>query len=433
MKKRNNTLLGLVLLSAIGAGIGLPTVSAADATDQASSGQLEVLPPMVYPLKSPSSAITEAAKHRIHELYELGMRHPQDFGYPWIDGDTGDVVVAVTSSKGEKLARESVRGPKALGAVERVQAVARSWQDFQDIEDDIVKRNLDKSDPSLASAMRIERDGRNNRLIVTMTKLDRSALARSLGRYGVDSVAVRYDPDYQPGVLQRGGRYTDRTPFTAGAQPGCTMGMPWHWWQNGTKFTRGMLTAGHCQPNGGPVHTVEYVGAVQSGTRENWDDRFGTTLFPGQNWYAGDIALIELPPYNSHQAIMYWGDTDYVTRNIKEMWSRSSSPGDLYCTNGGSTRENCRWQVNAVHITHVYTEGGVTRWKRNVIEGGKFPPGCTLKGDSGGAVYTVRSDGGIASKGIHSGLVTMSSGYCVEHFTDIWTIYYAFGGGHPTI
>lgn len=116
------------------------------------------------------------------------------------------------------------------------------------------------------------------------------------------------------------------------------------------------------------------------------------------------------------------------------MWSRSPALGDQYCVGGKVTGELCGWKVNKVRYNQRYGNSKSKQWVRN-INRGKKKGICTAKGDSGGPVYTVRGDGGIAAKGVHSGLGGGGSDNyggtldpCYEYFTDIWEAYRGLPG-----
>lgn len=95
------------------------------------------------------------------------------------------------------------------------------------------------------------------------------------------------------------------------------------------------------------------------------------------------------------------------------------------------TGEQCGWSVSRVRFDIKYSTG---EWGRNVNSGGKQGQ-CLIGGDSGGPIYTVRSDGGIAAKGIISagsggGSDNWGGAFdpCYGIFTDIWEAYYGFPG-----
>jgi hypothetical protein len=109
------------------------------------------------------------------------------------------------------------------------------------------------------------------------------------------------------------------------------------------------------------------------------------------------------------------------------MWNRSPDVGDQYCTGGKATGEICGWQVIDDDVDVV--SSGV--YMRHVVEGKLYdtnPSGGTQSGDSGGAVYTYRSDGTIAAKGVHSSHGYVFPGTHYQYFTDIWYAYQEFPG-----
>lgn len=155
----------------------------------------------------------------------------------------------------------------------------------------------------------------------------------------------------------------------------------------------------------------------------------------GQSTYRGDVALIRITSGRSSSPYMYRGgynSSSYAT--VAEMWSRSPASGDQYCTGGKNSGEVCGWVVQWSAAGNYTYDGGEVA--RRVWRGDKHG-WCIRPGDSGGPVYTVRSDGKIAAKGIISG----ASGFggtdyysgaldpaCRNVFTDIWDAYYGLPG-----
>lgn len=172
-----------------------------------------------------------------------------------------------------------------------------------------------------------------------------------------------------------------------------------------------MLTAGHCVPNGGTVYTatappyfsaVEQMGFVTANSRENWNNGTGTTHLVGDlassAAYRGDIALIQVMSGKTSSGHVY-SDPGPYSRPVKEMTNSWSSDGQQFCTDGIQTGEMCSWEVLGVGVDVTYDDGDVFRGGNVAIKTGQ----CLIPGDSGGPAYTVRSDGGVAAKGIISG------------------------------
>ena len=157
----------------------------------------------------------------------------------------------------------------------------------------------------------------------------------------------------------------------------------------------------------------------------------------GQSTYRGDIALIRIDSGKSSAGVMYRGGPgSSQTALVKEMWSRSPQNGDYYCTGGASSGEQCNWAVESVGGNYYYHyPSGVTEIARHVTVGRHYGY-CIIPGDSGGPVYTVRSDGNVAAKGIVSGAydgrsfadLFLGDPPCENVFTDIWDAYWGFPG-----
>jgi len=146
----------------------------------------------------------------------------------------------------------------------------------------------------------------------------------------------------------------------------------------------------------------------------------------GQTVYRGDMALIELFPGVTATNVIYrGGTTSSALSSVAEMWYRSPLKGDQFCTGGSASGELCNWTVDAVGIdTPVSFQGKPAGTLRNAVRGFINLTYGTKEGDSGGSVFTVRSDGQIAAKGIISAGSTVPGYGTVKpvssvYFTDI--------------
>ncbi len=172
------------------------------------------------------------------------------------------------------------------------------------------------------------------------------------------------------------------------------------------------------------------MGTVAANTRENWNKYTGTTHLAGDlassTANRGDIALIQVSSNKISGPYVYADPGSSSGRTVKEWWSTWSEEGQLFCTDGITTREMCNWQVYDVGIDVVYhnPDGNTPTFRGGniAIKYGQ----CTKPGDSGGPLYTIRSDGGVAAKGIHSGGAGGGSDDygglydpCFEFYTDI--------------
>jgi len=213
----------------------------------------------------------------------------------------------------------------------------------------------------------------------------------------------------------------------------CTAGFAW---QMGT--VQYMLTAGHCVPNGGKVWIPQpnvndkplQIGWVPTdGSMDTWAVGTGTVALSGQTALRGDLAMVQMTGGAGMVAKMYrGGPTSSQVSIVSEMWNRPSSIGDQFCTGGAVSGEICGWTVEEIHTDISYGSEG---YVRHATKAYKIGDG-TIGGDSGGPVYTVRSDGNIVAKGIISGKQIYNDPVTNKahmYFTDIWQAFDAFSGG----
>lgn len=264
-------------------------------------------------------------------------------------------------------------------------------------------------------------------VVLTVEALAPQLAAAIVAAYGVDTVHVRigHQPESSPAS-----RPHDTSPYYGGGFLGtptgtCTGGFGW------TGNT--MVSAGHCLPTGGNVAIDgSTIGTVTSGSSENWTTGNGTVYLTGSSSYRGDISLIALGSGKTAAGRIFRGDSASTTSAaVGEMWSRSPVAGGQYCTGGSISGEVCGWAVDKVGIDHTYSNGEVLR---SGVQSSYRQGWCVRHGDSGGPVYTVRSDGKVAAKGIISGddFYGGATDPCIMWFTDIYHPYYAFPGSLVT-
>lgn len=355
--------------------------------------------------------------------------HAADLGYAWVDRAHGEVVVDAATPAGEATARAVVARLAKDGVPARVRLVRFSRTRLDSIKDDaIYLRSSDVPDGDLI--VQTQPDAEHDRVLVTIERYS-AALVRALARrYGAAAIAVRVRPGRDR--LQAGGRGAEVNPYWGGAWVNvgstlCTSGFSWL-----VPGTQAMLTAGHCAPDGGTLMAgTENIGSITD-ARENWNVDTGTEAGNG------DFALAYITPGKKAGDLMYRGDAAGVHGYpVRELWSRRAAVGDQYCTGGRVTGELCGWSVTATGVNHRYMptifdfNGPVIL---NSVEGSKLGY-CTQQGDSGGPVYTVRSDNGIAAKGITSGggggLTDHYGGSidpCKHWFSDLYDAVALFGG-----
>jgi len=147
-----------------------------------------------------------------NDAYTLAQEaYPDDFGRPWMDLTTDEVVVSAATANGAEIARRWVQSglrvplPKMtvdLARPEvpvRIRSVRHSIMGFQRVMDDVI----DLSRAGVPGADRIYSAGpdpEHDRVIVETDRIDDRLLEAIAARFGVQVIAVRIDP--------RGNRFT---------------------------------------------------------------------------------------------------------------------------------------------------------------------------------------------------------------------------------
>lgn len=415
------------MLTSVGLAVLLvTTVAASPAPGLSNTSGLVLLGPA-----TPPDPLPEPVAKALSDALWVAQTNADNLGYPSVDRATGTLIVRVVNDSGETAAqawilagaqlmsRDGKIAPLAAPTVPvRIERVTQSYGQLERIKHESIGEGALGLPDSSAIVMTAP-DYENNRVIVTVDRPSDRLFNGLAGRYGTHTVAVRVDADVPR--LRPATREADYSPFWGGAHlnvpPGsCSSGFSW-----GDGTNNYMLLAGHCVPDGGAVSTtVQSMGTVAAGSRENWKTGpgNGTQYFTGQSTYRGDLALVTIEAGKNSSPYIYRESTGYGL--VKEMWYRSPVIGDQYCTGGYKSGELCGWYVTQAFVDYTYTDGTTAR---NITAGGKTGS-CLIGGDSGGPTYTVRSDLGIAAKGIISGI----GGNCFNAFTDIWHAWYALPG-----
>lgn len=377
---------------------------------------------IVGPDSLQSIPANEAQAAAFDKAYLFVLAHPNDAGYPFLDGKSNVLYFTAASPSGRALF-EAEQGDKAsTGPAISIRETSRSLAQLQAIRDDIVHWTMSlPRDATRALITATEPDELNNRIIITVSGDDASLLGEIAERYGTDAIAVRVSPGWLPQSTY-GQRRNDTSPHYGGAwikPPGINCSSAFSWGIS-VSVPDAMLTAGHCARNGGTVTMPNgsTLGTVKSGYEENWKDGDGTVPFTGQSALAGDLALIRLTSsqhaspriYRGHSTSSSW---DYVGA----IWSRSPIKTDQYWVGGSYGGETGVYTVVATNKDEFYVNEWA--WARNMTEGESYNGSCAVAGDSGGSVFTNRTDGSVAAKGVSSGSILWPWGTCSHWFTDI--------------
>jgi hypothetical protein len=373
--------------------------------------------------------LADPVAQALDALMRISAKSPADFGYPFVDRQKGTVVATTASAAGvartDELRAAVAQAGGTASVSSAVRAVAHSRQFLDQLMDAVIGKQ-----PEGLTVVTSYPEPEHNRIVAELNLINDAFLYRLAASYGTEAVAVRRT-EVDAG-MPAASREADSSPFWGGANVnGCTTGFPWH-----SSTVEMMVTAGHCFPSGGSASTpVESMGTVRSGYEESWNSGTGTVLMSGQSTYRGDIALIRMYSGKYSGTRIYRGGYNSTSSApVAGKWSRSPASGDQYCTGGRASGEQCGWKVVwSAAGNYTYNSGEVARrvWR------GDKRGWCIKAGDSGGPVYTVRSDGYVVAKGIISGATGFggSDAYaglldtaCRNIFSDIWDAYYGFPG-----
>ncbi|GLZ34201.1 serine protease [Lentzea sp. NBRC 105346] len=251
-------------------------------------------------------------------------------------------------------------------------------------------------------------DAPNNRVLVKAAAVTQELREALAARYGSDRVALYLVPGLTA-PAPKANRQSDTSPFYGGAYfDGCTTSFGWV--HQGKSY---LLTAGHCTS----LNQNEYNpnGLLGKVTADNWNNTTGSVKWNGQAYYSGDVSTIKMAAGKASSYRVYrGGHTSSASRAVTSKWNSRSGGGDRYCVSGQVTGEMCGYKVISTNVTVRYRDGSKLR---NATEGHRDGR-CTQGGDSGAPIYTIRSDGGVAAKGVLSGGSTNTSGSCWDYFTD---------------
>ncbi|MGA5040393.1 DNRLRE domain-containing protein [Streptomyces capoamus] len=365
-------------------------------------------------------------------------------------GDDGSVDDASEAADGTTTTEDDVAGPVPTTdatVVPATELVPHSQAELDSVADEVLL--LGEADLPGASALTTATvDAEADKVVVEIPAAD-DRLTDLLGeRYGTDTVTVRVNPSVAQ-LHETLDRWSDKNPYKGGA------GYEAHWSGEGNKFgvcTTGfawtyngnpyIVSAGHCTHSDGymdswdnsyPDNSVT-VGFVDV---DNWANGKGSVKLHGQSYYSGDLTLIEVLKnrgYSVSARIFKKGST---LRRVENRWTTRSKKGEQFCTGGARSSEVCGWKVTATKQRVKYSGGTIAE---NMTVAEKNSGACTLGGDSGGPVYTVKSNGYVYAKGIISGGGCQSvsddgecsdswDGNCRVMFTDISLAEKALPGG----
>lgn len=138
-----------------------------------------------------SAACDEERNLAFDSLLRLAMAHGTDFGYPWVDPTTRELVFAVVTAEGRSLAEEAAA---TIAFPSRIRDVTHSYAELQQIQNDVTYLH-DEGVVDAELIYRVVPDQRDNRTMIVISEMSRPLLEELARRFGADAIAVQVDPN----------------------------------------------------------------------------------------------------------------------------------------------------------------------------------------------------------------------------------------------
>jgi hypothetical protein len=137
------------------------------------------------------AACDEERNLAFDSLLRLAMAHDTDFGYPWIDPTTKELVFSVVTAEGRSRAEDAAA---TIAFPSRIREATHSYAELQQIQDDVTYlREQGVVDAELIYM--VVPDQRDNRTMIVISEMSRPLLEELGRRFGADAIAVQIDPN----------------------------------------------------------------------------------------------------------------------------------------------------------------------------------------------------------------------------------------------
>ncbi|HEV8252475.1 MAG TPA: hypothetical protein VGQ66_03755 [Candidatus Limnocylindria bacterium] len=128
------------------------------------------------------------------QALQFAMDHPDDFGYPWLDPATRELVFSVATNEGRSLIDAFGR---TVTVPYRIREVEHSYTELQQIQNAVTfLRSEGVADAELI--YKVLPDERDNRTLIVMSELSRALLQELAARFPPEAIAVQVDPNQPP-------------------------------------------------------------------------------------------------------------------------------------------------------------------------------------------------------------------------------------------
>jgi len=431
-------IIGVVLaMSATSAISATPAYAVSITGDQPVTGTAVAV--ITHDPREDEAPLPDSTRAALDVAMDRALANPAEFSVPYAEFDTVIAPVKTTASKpavdvasaamtvaasplglgsddgtipGDGVVDKPAVEPNAFSAPQagptmtmrpHVSKVRYGLAELDQVQQEVLETALPGGDKLRTAYV----DAPNNRVLVKASEVTQELREALAARYGADRVALYLVPGMAEPVL-KDNRQDDSSPYYGGSYfDFCTTAFGWV--HEGKSY---VLTAGHCTSLN--QSASNHNGTMGTVTADNWNNSTGSVKWNGQSYYSGDVSTIKMSSGKASSYRVYRGGPNSSdSRAVTDKWRNRSGNGDRYCVSGQKTGEMCGWKVISTHVTVRFG----SRVLRNATEGHRNGT-CTRGGDSGAPIYTIRSDGGAAAKGVLSGGSTNTSGSCWDYFTD---------------
>lgn len=132
---------------------------------------------------------SEALAQAFDQALRIAMANPNDLGYPWLDPSTDELVLSAATGQGRRILETAT-----FTVAHRIRDVAHSYAELQQIQDDVT-RLLAAGVTDAQLIYMTYPDQRDNRTLITVSRMSRPLLEELARRFGSDAIAIEVAPN----------------------------------------------------------------------------------------------------------------------------------------------------------------------------------------------------------------------------------------------
>jgi hypothetical protein len=176
----------LLAIAVVGCGGPPSSLAPSAAGNLDSTGILLVAPGEQVQGRPPNEAVAQAHS----DALVMAEANGQDFGYPWIDPATGELVLSAATVRGRQLLEAA-----GFTVPHRIRNVAHGFEVLERIKDDATLLGARGVEGARLIFM-TGPDHRDNRALIVISKMSRPLLDYLAAHYPPDAIAVQVDPTF---------------------------------------------------------------------------------------------------------------------------------------------------------------------------------------------------------------------------------------------